>query len=110
MQQGTEQAYHLCSFRGFASDYQERGEGGLRVRMNHLCFHVGVYCCQFDEEKLVSGGADCRVVVWDMASGKELRIFTGHTQEVVRRGKTWCHLWSTYYSQLCMYTVVCAIQ
>ena len=45
---------------------------------------LGVYCCQFDEECVVSGGADASIRIWDTGSGEMKHVLTGHKAEIVR--------------------------
>ena len=52
----------------------------------HTCFpfaNIGVYCLQCDINKIVSGGGDNMVVLWDTKTGQSIRSFAGHTQEIV---------------------------
>ena len=39
-----------------------------------------------DSKTLASGSGDHSVRLWDVATGKEVRQFTGHTERRVRRG------------------------
>lgn len=51
--------------------------------MCSACF-LAVYCCQFDEERVVSGSADASIRIWDTASGEMKHTLTGHQAEIVR--------------------------
>ena len=55
----------------------DRGRFGLREFKGH---RDSVLCLYFDEQKLVSGGYDRTVKVWDMATGRQLRSFKGHRE------------------------------
>jgi WD40 repeat protein len=46
-------------------------------------YGAGVYCLQFDRQKLVSGSRDNSIKVWDMGSGKCVRTIHGHDQSVL---------------------------
>lgn len=43
----------------------------------------GIYCIQFDDVKIVSGGRDHRVKLWNMFTHKLEREFVGHTGSVL---------------------------
>ena len=43
----------------------------------------GVYCLQYDEEKVVSGLRDNTIRIWDIECGACLRVLEGH-DELVR--------------------------
>ncbi|XP_025103744.1 uncharacterized protein LOC112569895 isoform X3 [Pomacea canaliculata] len=48
-------------------------------RVRKLQGHVGgVLCLQFDKRRLVTGGADHLVRLWDVRSGRSLHVFHGH--------------------------------
>ncbi|KAF2789839.1 WD40 repeat-like protein [Melanomma pulvis-pyrius CBS 109.77] len=42
----------------------------------------GVMCLQFDDRVLMTGSYDATVRVWDVETGKEIRVITGHTQGI----------------------------
>ncbi|BGP52672.1 hypothetical protein JCM8202_004801 [Rhodotorula sphaerocarpa] len=42
-----------------------------------------VYCCQFDERKIISGSRDRTIRVWDIASGETTHILRGHEGSVL---------------------------
>ena len=43
-----------------------------------------VYCCECVEWRVVSGGGDGEVKLWDVESGLVTNTLSGHKQEVVR--------------------------
>ncbi|GAA6038576.1 hypothetical protein JCM8097_009426 [Rhodosporidiobolus ruineniae] len=43
----------------------------------------GVYCLQFDRERVVSGSRDRTIRIWDLASGQVTRTLTGHEGSVL---------------------------
>ena len=43
----------------------------------------GVNCVLMYNDKLISGGGDCKVKLWEPITGQSLVIMTGHSQEVV---------------------------
>ncbi|XP_062501853.1 F-box/WD repeat-containing protein 7-like [Corticium candelabrum] len=43
---------------------------------------VVVYCCQFDENRVVSGSADATLRIWDTTTGKTKHVLTGHEAEI----------------------------
>jgi WD40 repeat protein len=55
-----------------------------------ICKHTlvghseGVYCCQFDEDRVVSGSADASIRIWDTGSGRMKHVLTGHKAEIVK--------------------------
>lgn len=57
----------------------------------------------------MSGGGDCRVVVWDMDSGNEIRALTGHTQEIVSKKRPLSHF-SPNSDTACCPTVQLCVQ
>lgn len=57
--------------------------------MTRHCFqgHVGgVLCLQFDKRRLVTGGADHLVRLWDVRSGRSLHVFHGHKVSYINLG------------------------
>ncbi|KAF2703822.1 F-box/WD repeat-containing protein pof1 [Pleomassaria siparia CBS 279.74] len=42
----------------------------------------GVMCLQFDDRVLMTGSYDATVRVWDLETGKQIRVITGHTQGI----------------------------
>lgn len=45
------------------------------ARATYFCGHTdSVYCCQFDEDKIISGSRDRTIRVWDMKTKKCLRV------------------------------------
>ena len=44
---------------------------------------VAVNCCQFDEQRIISGGADGTLRIWNTSDGACSSILQGHTGEVV---------------------------
>ena len=42
-----------------------------------------VYCCTARNGRVVSGGGDGHVKLWDMQAGQLITSFLGHEQEVV---------------------------
>ncbi|RUP51418.1 WD40-repeat-containing domain protein [Jimgerdemannia flammicorona] len=49
----------------------------------HEGHREGIYCVQFDEEKIVSGSRDNTIKVWDTHSGRCLRTLVAHTGSVL---------------------------
>ena len=45
---------------------------------------VAVYCCNFDDKKIISGGSDGLIKIWDAYTGDNTVSFAGHKGEVVR--------------------------
>ena len=54
-------------------------------------FHSVVFCCVCTGQRVVSGGGDGVVNVWDLETGNVTATLTGHTQEVVRYVHCYCH-------------------
>ena len=53
----------------------------------------GVNCVLMYNDKLISGGGDCKVKLWEPITGQSLVIMTGHSQEVVSHMiVTWLHI------------------
>ena len=52
---------------------------------------ASVTAIQVDTLKVVSGGADCKVILWSRATGVKLRILHGHQRSVLCLdiGPTW---------------------
>ncbi|GAA5871890.1 hypothetical protein JCM3774_000721 [Rhodotorula dairenensis] len=42
-----------------------------------------VYCCQFDDRKIISGSRDRTIRVWDIASGETTHILRGHEGSIL---------------------------
>jgi F-box/WD-40 domain protein MET30 len=42
----------------------------------------GVMCLQFDDRILMTGSYDATVRVWDLETGKQIRVITGHSQGI----------------------------
>ncbi|GAA5981241.1 hypothetical protein JCM10908_004035 [Rhodotorula pacifica] len=42
-----------------------------------------VYCCQFDERKIISGSRDRTIRVWDIASGETIHTMRGHEGSIL---------------------------
>lgn len=42
-----------------------------------------VYCCQFDERKIISGSRDRTIRVWDIASGETTHVLRGHEGSIL---------------------------
>ena len=42
----------------------------------------GVMCLQFDDQILMTGSYDATVRVWDLETGKQIRVITGHSQGI----------------------------
>ena len=49
-----------------------------------LSYFPAVYCCDFDDKKVISGGGDGLIKVWDAQTGDNTLSLVGHTGEVVR--------------------------
>ncbi|KAG9293822.1 hypothetical protein G9A89_019160 [Geosiphon pyriformis] len=43
----------------------------------------GIYCIQFDEDKIISGSRDNTIKIWKMESNRCLRTYKGHTASVL---------------------------
>ena len=66
---------------------------------SHTCFlyhFIGVYCLECDINRIVSGGGDNMVVLWDTKTGQSSRSFAGHTQEIVSYTSTSTQLLSLF--------------
>ena len=64
-------------------------QGTVHVRVLDWCVcpqgHIGgIQCLQFDQRRLVTGGADRSVRLWDVRSGRSVHKFYGHR---VRRNR-----------------------
>jgi F-box and WD-40 domain protein 1/11 len=44
---------------------------------------AGVYCLQYDNDKIVSGLRDNTIKVWDVRTMNSTRVLTGHTGSVL---------------------------
>ena len=74
---------------------QNRMENKLKARefsLSHsiIVFAV-VYCCQFDEEKVVSGSGDGLVKIWNLRTGENTHTMRKHAGEVVRKAQSTFH-------------------
>lgn len=49
----------------------------------YFCLTLVVYCCECIEWRVVSGGGDNDVKIWDIESGYVTNTLSGHKQEVV---------------------------
>ena len=49
----------------------------------NFLFYIAVTCCQFDDQLVVSGSADCTVRLWTPSTGTCAQTLTGHKEEVV---------------------------
>ena len=52
---------------------------------------VVVYCCDCVGWRIVSGGGDHDIKLWDIESGHVTNTLSGHTQEVVRYISVSCY-------------------
>lgn len=62
-----------------------------------------MYCCQFDDRRIVSGGGDNLVIIWHASTADIEAKLTGHTGEVVR---TLVILWRLQFLLMMMVVVV----
>ena len=49
-----------------------------------LFWLTAVYCCDFNDKKIISGGGDGLIKIWDAHTGDNTYSLVGHTGEVVR--------------------------
>lgn len=70
----------------------------------HASIIIVVYCCDCMEWRVVSGGGDHDIKLWDIESGHVTATLSGHTQEVVRScNKTLLLSYQvTFFYQLCI--------
>ncbi|PIK48352.1 beta-transducin repeat containing [Apostichopus japonicus] len=61
----------------------EMGHHRLDKILCHSESSKGVYCLQYDEEKIVSGLRDNTIKIWDRKTLKCLEILNGHTGSVL---------------------------
>ena len=54
----------------------------LRTLTGHSMWHVDAVAVTPDGQRAVSASGDNTLKVWDLASGRELRTLTGHTDSV----------------------------
>lgn len=57
------------------------------ISTNQLCrtlsgHRAAVRCVQFDGKRIISGGYDYHIVVWNADNGKIIYVLTGHTSRV----------------------------
>ena len=50
----------------------------------YILSSIAVYCCNFDDKKIISGGSDGLIKIWDAYTGDNTVSFAGHKGEVVR--------------------------
>ena len=56
---------------------------GMRSPTFSYIFPTAVYCCDFDDKKIISGGGDGLIKIWDSHTGDNTLSLVGHTGEVV---------------------------
>lgn len=54
-----------------------------RCIITYSSHHLGVYCLQYDEKKIVSGLRDNTIKVWDLETKQCIKVLTGHTGSVL---------------------------
>ncbi len=46
-------------------------------------FILVILCCKFDDVKVITGGADALIIIWDIKMGHLMQTLRDHTAEVV---------------------------
>ncbi|KAG2175924.1 hypothetical protein INT44_000402 [Umbelopsis vinacea] len=75
------QQRYLLEKRWKSGDFQVREISSNPSRSD--AHTAGIYCIQFDDEKIVSGSRDHTVKVWDMQTGACIRTLRQHTASVL---------------------------
>lgn len=75
------QQRHLLDQRWRSGTFQVREMSANAARQD--AHTAGIYCIQFDDDKIVSGSRDHTVKVWDMHTGACIRTLWQHTASVL---------------------------
>ncbi|KAF9173030.1 hypothetical protein BGX21_002106 [Mortierella sp. AD011] len=70
----------LCQQRKLLEQNWNRGIHFAKELPGHT---EGIYCIQFDDNKIISGSRDNTIKIWDLATGLCLRTYAGHTASVL---------------------------
>ncbi|KAF9116164.1 hypothetical protein BGX27_004504 [Mortierella sp. AM989] len=70
----------LCQQRKLLEQNWNRGIHFAKELPGHT---EGIYCIQFDDNKIISGSRDNTIKIWDLATGFCLRTYMGHTASVL---------------------------
>ncbi|KAG0324432.1 hypothetical protein BGZ99_001814 [Dissophora globulifera] len=70
----------MCKQRKLLEQNWNRGIHFAKELPGHT---EGIYCIQFDDQKIISGSRDNTIKIWDLASGQCLRTYLGHTASVL---------------------------
>ncbi|KAI8603196.1 WD40-repeat-containing domain protein [Dissophora ornata] len=70
----------LCQQRKVLERNWNRGDHFPKELPGHT---EGIYCIQFDDQKIISGSRDNTIKIWDLATGVCLRTYLGHTASVL---------------------------
>ncbi|KAI7830223.1 WD40-repeat-containing domain protein [Gamsiella multidivaricata] len=70
----------LCQQRRLLEQNWNRGIHFAKELPGHT---EGIYCIQFDDNKIISGSRDNTIKIWDLASGLCLRTYSGHSASVL---------------------------
>lgn len=76
---------HPLSFAGTVWDARESlaQQPQLVVERGHLSWISSVSFARNDTDLVTGGGGDDTAILWDLASGKEIRRFRGHTAQIL---------------------------
>ncbi|KAF9967996.1 hypothetical protein BGZ70_007280 [Mortierella alpina] len=70
----------LCKQRRMLEQNWNRGIHSVKEVPGHT---EGIYCIQFDDQKIVSGSRDNTIKIWDMETGACRRTYVGHSASVL---------------------------
>ncbi|XP_023226713.1 guanine nucleotide-binding protein subunit beta-2-like isoform X1 [Centruroides sculpturatus] len=64
-------------------DINSRG-GSAKIRREMAGFEGFLSCCRFvDDNKLITGSADMKIILWDLEKGVKIKQFEGHEGDVM---------------------------
>ncbi|KAI1315081.1 hypothetical protein EDD11_001323 [Mortierella claussenii] len=70
----------LCQQRRLLEQNWNRGIHFAKELPGHT---EGIYCIQFDDNKIISGSRDNTIKIWDLSTGACLRTYVGHSASVL---------------------------